>query len=110
MGPDLTLAGRMRSIKYLRESLVDPNDDITPGFNTVTVVTKDGRKLTGVQRNYDNFSAQFMDAQEKFHSYLKSDVQSMTREFKSLMPSYASLPKSEMDDLVAFLHRLGRAR
>jgi mono/diheme cytochrome c family protein len=31
LGPDLTRAGRMRSVKYLREALVSPDADITPG-------------------------------------------------------------------------------
>ena len=55
MGPDLTRVGRQRSPKYLRESLIDPNADLTPGFNTVTVVTKAGKKIVGVQKNFDIF-------------------------------------------------------
>lgn len=110
MGPDLSLAGRIRSLKYLREAVVDVNADITPGYPTISVVTRDGKKLTGVQRGFDNFSAQFMDVQESFYSFLKSDVATMTREFKSLMPdTYGKLfTPAELDDVVAYLHSLGR--
>ena len=107
-GPDLTLVGRQRSLAYLRESLLDPNASLTPGYNTITVVLQDGRKLTGVQRGYDGFSAQFMDTSENFHSYLRDEVQSMTREFRSLMPDhYGKLfNETEIDHLLAFLSSL----
>lgn len=105
MGPELTRIGRTRSAAYLQESIVDVNADLTPGFNTVTVVTRDGKKLTGVQRGFDNFSAQFLDAAEKFHSYQKSDVTSMKREFRSLMPdTYRKMfTDTELNDLVAYM-------
>lgn len=108
MGPDLTRAGRQRSMKYLRESLVDPNADLTPGFYKVTVVTRDGKKITGVQRGFDNYSAQLMDIQENFHSFFKADVTSVKREFQSIMPSYAkAMTSGELDDVVAYLAGLG---
>ena len=37
IGPDLTRAGRQRSLAYLRESIVTPDADITPGFATISV-------------------------------------------------------------------------
>ena len=109
MGPDLTRAGRSRSLRYLRESVVSPNADLTPGYATVTVVTRDGKKIAGVQRGYDNFSAQLMDSRENYYSFLKSDVTSITREFRSLMPDgYGKLfSATELDDIVAYLSQLG---
>ena len=62
IGPDLSRIGRERSLAYLRTSVVKPNDEISPGYATVTVVTRDGRTISGVQRGYDNFSAQLMDS------------------------------------------------
>lgn len=105
MGPELTRIGRTRSAAYLRESIVDVNADLTPGFFAVTVVTKDGKKIVGVQRGFDNFSAQFMDAGEKFYSFQKSEVTSMKREFRSLMPdNYRKMfSDAELNDLVAYL-------
>ncbi|MGH9662474.1 MAG: c-type cytochrome [Bryobacteraceae bacterium] len=110
MGPDLTQIGRTRSLKYLRESVVAPNADITPGFNTITVVTRDGKKITGVQRGFDNFSAQLMDAQDNYFSFLKSDVTSIDRQFRSIMPdTYGKqLGAAEIDDMIAYMHGLGR--
>jgi putative heme-binding domain-containing protein len=112
MGPDLTRVGRSRSLHYLRESVVSPNADLTPGFATVTVVTRDGKKIAGVQRGYDNFSAQLMDSRENYYSFLRSDVTSISREFRSLMPDgYGKLfTASELDDIVAYLSRLGTSQ
>ncbi len=108
VGPDLTRVGRQRSVAYLTASVVRPDADVTPGFATVTVVTRDGKKIVGVERNFDNFSAQFVDLAGKYYSFEREDVSSMTREPRSLMPStYGKmLSAGEVDDLVAYLHSL----
>jgi len=108
LGPDLTSVGRKRSLAYLKESILDPNADITPGYNTITVVTKDRKTIVGVQRGFDDFSAQLMDSAENFHSFEKSGVVSMKREIRSLMPaSYRSLfNEKQLNDLVAYMASL----
>jgi len=107
LGPELTHVGRRRSLAYLRDSVADPSKDLTPGFATITAELRDGRKITGVQRSYDSFSAQFVDLQGGYHSYQRDDVGSLKREFRSVMPSYAKLLSApELDDVVAYLYSL----
>ena len=98
----------MRSLAYLRESVISPNSDLTPGFYTITVITKEGKKIVGVQRGFDNFSVQLMDAAENLHSFLRSDVQSVSREFRSLMPENYSrvFNETELNDLLKYLASL----
>jgi putative heme-binding domain-containing protein len=105
LGPDLSRIGRERSYTYLRESILKPNAEITPGYATILVVTRDGKKITGVQRGFDNFSAQLMDMSEKFHSFERTAVSSITREFRSMMPdTYGKMfSPSELDDLLAYM-------
>ena len=112
LGPDLTSLGRKRSLAYLKESVLDPNADVTPGYNTITVVTKDGKTIVGVQRGFDDFSAQLMDAAENFHSFEKSEVTSVKREIRSLMPAnYRGLfGEKELNDLLAYLVSLRGSR
>jgi len=112
LGPDLTSVGRQRSVAYLTTSLLKPDADITPRYGTVTVVTRDGKKIVGVERNFDNFSAQLVDVSGKYYSFEREDVTSMKREPKSLMPStYGKLlSPGEVDDLVAYLSSLRGAR
>ncbi len=112
IGPDLSLAGRRRSVSYLRASVVSPNADITPGYGTITVIRKDGKKIVGVEKSFDNFSAQLMDLSGHYYSFLREDVASMKRDSVSLMPSNygKTLTASEIDDLVAYLNSLRGAR
>jgi putative heme-binding domain-containing protein len=108
LGPDLTRIGRQRSIAYLRTSILKPDADVTPGYGTVTVVTRDGKKIVGVEKGFDNFSAQLMDLSGKYYSFLREDVSSMKREPRSLMPSTyeKSLSEGEIDDLLAYMSGL----
>src|SRR5262245_10811044 len=112
MGPELTQVGRQRSAGYLRESVVNPGADITPGFAAITVTTKDGKRIVGTQRGFDDFSAQLMDASENYYSFQKSDVASITQEYKSLMPNAFGrlFTESELSDLVAYMASLRGAR
>ncbi len=108
LGPDLTRAGRQRSYAYLLESVVHPDADISPGFETITVVTRDGKKIVGVHRGYDNFNALLVDQAGKFYSFDKNEVTSAKQEYRSLMPgTYAKLfSPAELDDVLAYLMTL----
>ena len=105
MGPDLTMAGRRRSAVYLRDAIVAVDKDLTPGFLTVIVETKEGKKITGVQRGFDTFSAQLVNSKGEYFSFYKEQVKSIKREARSLMPNTYSilLSVSEIDDLVAYM-------
>jgi putative heme-binding domain-containing protein len=109
LGPDLSGVGKTRSLEYLRDSVVTPSADITPGYATITVLTRDGKAIVGVERRFDGLSAELMDPQGNLHSFRKSEVVSITRDFISLMPgNYAKLfSASELDDLLAYLSQLG---
>jgi putative heme-binding domain-containing protein len=109
LGPNLTRAGRQRSVTYLRESVVTPNAEITPGYATITVVTRDGTKIMGLDKGLDNFSARLMDLSGHYYSFQKDEVTSIQRKDLSLMPATYSLVFSakELDDLVAYLASLG---
>ena len=112
IGPDLTNAGRRRSVRYLRASVVTPDADVTPGFATITVIKKDGKKIVGVQKSIDNFSAQLTDLSGHYYSFLRDDVASVKLEPVSLMPSNygKTLSGSEIDDVVAYLNSLRGGR
>ena len=58
MGPDLTRIGRQRSLRYLRTSVIDPSDDHRARlFHALTVVTREGKTVSGLEKGLDNFSA-----------------------------------------------------
>jgi len=108
-GPDLTRAGRQRSVAHLRQSISEPDRELAAGFQTVSVTTRDGRKLSGVERGLDNFTVQFTDLSGAFYSFERDELQSFTREGRSLMPK-PSLSARELDDLVAYMVTLKGVR
>jgi len=107
IGPNLTRVGRQRSIAYLKASILTPDADVTPGYGTVRVVLPDGKNITGVERNLDDFSVQLIDLAGKYYSFVREDVTSMARENRSLMPSYEkALTSAEVNDLIVYLRSL----
>jgi putative heme-binding domain-containing protein len=110
-GPNLTEIGIKRGANYLRESLLTPDASVPRGYAVVTAVTTDGQTIQGIRRRSDNFSVQFLDMQGGFHSYLKDELKQITESEKSLMPAYGStFSETELNDLVAYLSRLGREK
>lgn len=108
IGPPLSRIGRERSIDFLREKLLKPSASITPGYETITVTLRDGRTVRGIEKGFDDFSAQLLDTSKQFHSFRKEEVASMKREDRSLMPSdYATkLTPAEQTDVLAYLASL----
>ena len=48
LGPDIAKAGKEATADYLVESVLSPSKVIKKGYETVTVVTTDGRSFTGL--------------------------------------------------------------
>ena len=117
LGQDLSRIGAARRTQHLAESIRDPNKEVTvratvmevtAGYQTVRVVTKDGRRITGVRRNEDTFSIQLMDQREEIHMFLKKDLREVIYEKRSLMPEYNEqvLDNEELQNLLAYLDSL----
>jgi cytochrome c oxidase cbb3-type subunit III len=105
-GPDLTRIGAGRSAEYIRESILDPSADISDDYDAVTVVTRDGKRITGLRVNEDTFSVQLRDASQNFRMFQKDEVLQVIAETKSLMPAYKSLPADDLQNLLAYLNTL----
>jgi len=121
LGPDLSRIGAARSVSYLTDKIREPDKlgrDMTVGlwwelgqplvYQTVTVITKDGRRITGSLRNEDTFTIQLMDRGEELRSFVKKDLQEVIHERSSLMPGYGeqTLSQLELQDLLAYLDGL----
>lgn len=107
-GPNLSRIGRQRSYAFLRTSIVEPSADISPGYSTVSVVLRDGKRILGLERGLDNFTVQMIDLAGHFYSFDKSEVVSAQREKRSLMPdNYGkTFTAPEVNDLVSYLASL----
>lgn len=108
MGPGLTEVGARRSAAYLRAKLLQPESNTPEGFAHVEVVTKDGRRASGIRLNEDTYSIQLRDLSDNLHSFWKQDLAEVRKERKRTpMPSYKGVfSREELDDVVAYLASL----
>jgi cytochrome c oxidase cbb3-type subunit 3 len=116
VGPDLSSVGTSRTLESLMESvrnpsrrlawgLTEPTIEFAQEYETVTVVTQDGKEIKGVTLNEDSFSLQVMDTAEQIHLFDKAELRSLNKSRKSLMPSYDanSLSDQDLHDIIAYL-------
>jgi len=109
-GPDLSRVGVGRPTAYIRESILDPSKDIPEEYQGVTVVTRDGKRISGIRINEDTFTVQLRDQQQRFRMFDKNQLKEVIHETKSLMPAYMALSKEDLTNLVAYLDTLRGSR
>jgi putative heme-binding domain-containing protein len=109
VGPNLISLGSSSQPDYILESLWLPDAKLKEGYNTVSVLTDDGRVTSGIPigRSEETLKLRLADGQE-----VEIATESIDDEQpgKSLMPtgSVDTLTKDELVELVAFLSALGR--
>ena len=107
LGPDLSDVGRRRDLKYLEESLVNPEADVPIRYRSIQVITKSGQTIAGIRLNEDDISLQLRDERDNLRSFLKENLREIRHDKPSLMPAYGSrLSKKEIDDVVSYLSSL----
>ena len=110
LGPDLTDIGGVRAVRHLRESIVDPNADLPLDYRSVVVTGTNGSRTSGIHLNEDEYSIHLRDMDGNLRSFMKRDVKDVALPRQSMMPSYATLSPSEVDNLVAYLASLRASR
>jgi cytochrome c oxidase cbb3-type subunit 3 len=116
LGPDLSGVGTARTVESLIESVRIPSQRLAWGltestkefaqeYETVTVVTLEGKEIKGVTLNEDQFSLQMMDTAERIHLFEKDKLRSIQKTRKSMMPVYdqSILSDQDLNDIVAYL-------
>ncbi len=111
LGSDLTSYATTLPAGEIRGAIVDPNKNLDPRDQTVVVAVADGTTYRGIARNEDNFSVQLQTEDGAFHSFEKSELRDLEHQPRSLMPAdYGTrLNRPEIDDIVAYLIKVGRA-
>ncbi|HSS95787.1 MAG TPA: c-type cytochrome, partial [Terriglobales bacterium] len=112
IGPDLSDYGARHSADEIRDAILSA--DKRPSFrkNLARATTKDGKEVSGIVRNEDNFSIQLQALDGKFYLLEKSNISQLVFDAAPLMPSdYDSkLSKTEFDELVAYLSSSANAK
>lgn len=108
LGPDLSRIGSARPRAGLLSKVRGSTDFIRPGYEPVTLVTREGDRIRGVRKNEDEFSIQIMDTRERLQGYVKADLAELTIDKQSLMPVYGPdrLNDHDLDDLLRYLTSL----
>jgi putative heme-binding domain-containing protein len=120
LGPELTGVGGSRTRDAIIDSVRNPSRRLAWGltesmkefpqeYESVTVVTADGKRIKGVTLNEDNFSVQIMDMNEQIHLLDKNKLLSFQKTRESAMPKYGTdtLSDKELEDIMAYLTSVG---
>jgi cytochrome c oxidase cbb3-type subunit III len=120
LGPELTGEGGSRTREAIIDSVRNPSRRLAWGltestkefpqeYESVTVVTADGKEIKGVTLNEDSFSVQIMDMNEKIHLLEKDKLRSFKKSRPSAMPKFGEdvLSDKDLDDIVAYLVSVG---
>ncbi len=119
-GPELTGVGGSRTCAAIIDSVRNPSHRLAWGlteatkefpqeYESVTVVTEDGKEIRGVTLNEDSFSVQIMDTNEQIHLLEKDKLRSFRKSRESAMPKYTPemLSDKDLNDIVAYLISVG---
>ncbi len=106
-GSDLSSYARGLTSAEIRKALTDQAQS-TAGAKTAIATTRDGKRISGMVRNEDNFSVQMQGADGAFHFLLKSDLEKLDYQRLPSMPTdYGQrLSQQELNDLVGYLQSL----
>ena len=120
MGPDLTGVGGSRTREAIIDSVRNPSRHLAWGlteatkefpqeYETITVVTEDGKEIKGIALNEDSFSVQMIDSSEKVYLLEKDKLRSFKKSRESMMPQYNPdiLSDKDLEDIVAYLISVG---
>jgi putative membrane-bound dehydrogenase-like protein len=109
VGPDLS-GIRNQPPDALLLHIVVPDYEITPGYETYTVQTRDGRTLLGRLESEAPNSVTVRDAAGEAQTVLRANVESMSAATSSLMPAGLgqAMSAQELADLIAYLKGTAR--
>jgi putative heme-binding domain-containing protein len=108
-GPDLSVIGSQRSAAYLRESILDPNSNVSQDFWVAKIINRDGTAHSGFVMNQDTYTVQILDFSRGLQSLPRSEFKDFGIDRSSIMPAYkGKLSDEELNDLVNYLLSLKR--
>jgi hypothetical protein len=95
--------------RRLAWGLTEATKEFPQEYETIAVVTAEGKQIKGVALNEDSFSVQMMDRDERIYLLEKDKLRSFKKSRESLMPKYNAdiLSDKDLEDIVAFLISVG---
>ncbi len=110
VGPDMLSLGSSAQIDYIAESLLAPNKKVKENFNSLVVVTEDGKVRSGIKLRQTDTDLLLRDAEDNEFAVPLKKIEEQTNG-ASLMPAGLAdkLTRTELVDLIRFLSELGKA-
>ena len=108
VGPDLSFAGTSRTRKFLLESILNPSAVITHGYQTVMILTKNRKLITGIKKNEDESGFDIVDKEGKNLYVSREKIKKFKVQKISTMPgNFGDLLKAkDVTDVLAYLESL----
>jgi putative heme-binding domain-containing protein len=109
VGPDLTGMAVHPKAEMLAQ-IIDPSRSVEGNFRVYTVVTEDGRVLTGLLAAESRTTLELFDAEGKRQTVLREEVAELAASRKSLMPEgfEKQVSADELANLLEFLAQRGK--
>jgi cytochrome c oxidase cbb3-type subunit 3 len=104
LGPDLSSIGEARRLSEIREAIVNPKAEATPGYRPVLVEVSKTERLRGVVKHESNWSLQVLDERGNLHLLHGAEMEKAKFQSRSWMPA-AHLTPDELQNLLAYLAR-----
>jgi putative heme-binding domain-containing protein len=104
LGPDLSDIGAARRLGEIREAVLNPKAEASPGYRPVLIEVAKGQRLRGVARHESNWSLQVLDEKGNLHLLHGAEMHAAQFQSRSWMLA-AHLSEEELRDLLAYLSR-----
>jgi putative heme-binding domain-containing protein len=108
VGPVLSFVGASRTREFLLESIIDPSRVITSGFNTILILTKNRKFITGIKINEDESGLYIVDKNGKeLHVPLDKIKKSKVQKISTMPGNFKDLLSTQdISDILAYLETL----
>lgn len=104
VGPELTHIGSQKDRRYILESIVMPNKQIAPGFESVSVTLKNDETIGGVLKSETADSVVINSPDAGAVTVKKSDIATRRKSLSPMPEGFAqTISKEDLRDLVEFL-------
>ena len=104
VGPDLSGIGQKKDRRYLLESILKPNAQIAPGFESVLLKLKGNMTVGGILKKETPTELVIVDPNEGEQEIDKDDIVSRSKGLSAMPEGFDKmLTKRELRDLVEFL-------
>jgi putative heme-binding domain-containing protein len=104
-GPDLSDVGSRMTAIEIHTALLDPDQQITPGYQLVTATLRNGKTVHGFARGRTNFDLQLQEPDGTLHLLQAHDIVDVVDESHSLMKPVNAAPE-QIQNLSAYLSQL----